>query len=439
MIAAFAGFGLALLATEPWCVPPPLGETANAPGAIWVAVGLLWAGAAKLRWSRVVPLLLIAAPALALQAAPARHVVPEEAVVGVVPFERQGETNRVYVNLAPEGNRPFVWLLDTGAQGNVMTPLAARAAGVSVRRTKSTPYVRNTRLGRSVRFWVDTRSSDTGSKTGWEYGLLGGEFLEEYVVEIDFPRRVVRFLDPKRYEVPKTVSAEGESVVPMRVRGKRPFVDVEIGGRSTQVLLDTGMPDNLVLSGKAAGRLGIDWKSLPDFGRYGSTVGPVEVRLHETDVFRFAGFSFRTMPVVVAPRGWYNIGGNTDSAMGFDVLRQFVVRFDYPRQRLWLKRTGDGRGTYLGVDYALTRRVGVYMKSTVDGYVVIGIAPDSVAARIGLRPGDVPVNPLGEGALDLSEFIAKVEAGEEITVARRQGKVWVDTPLPEARYDGAED
>jgi len=30
------------------------------------------------------------------------------------------------------------------------------------------------------------------------------------------------------------------------------------------------MPDNLVLSGKAAGRLGIDWKSLPDFGRYGS-------------------------------------------------------------------------------------------------------------------------------------------------------------------------
>jgi hypothetical protein len=259
----------------------------------------------------------------------------------------------VYVNLAPEGNRPFVWLLDTGAQGNVMTPLAARAAGVSVRRTKSTPYVRNTRLDRSVRFWVDTRSSDTGSRTGWEYGLLGGEFLEEYVVEIDFPGRVVR--------------------------------------------------------------------------------------LHETDVFRFAGFSFRTMPVVVAPRGWYNIGGNTDSAMGFDVLRQFVVRFDYPHQRLWLKRTGDGRGTYLGVDYALTRRVGVYMKSTVDGYVVIGIAPDSVAARIGLRPGDVPVNPLGEGALDLSEFIAKVEAGEEITVARRQGKVWVDTPLPEARYDGAED
>ena len=56
----------------------------------------------------------------------------------------------------------------------------------------------------------------------------------------------------------------------------------------------------------------------------------------------------------MAPRGWYNIGGNTDSAMGFDVLRQFVVRFDYPRQRLWLKRTGDARVTYLGVDYALT-------------------------------------------------------------------------------------
>jgi hypothetical protein len=314
-----------------------------------------------------------------------------------------------------------------------MTPLAARAAGVSVRRTKSTPYVRKTRLGRNLRFWVDMRSSDTGSKTGWEYGLLGGEFLEEFVVEIDFPKREVRFLDPRRYEVPDTVSAENERVIPMRVRGKRPFVEVEVDGKSTQVLLDTGMPNNIVLSGKAARALGIDWKSLPDFGRFGSTVGPVEVRLHESNAFRFAGFTFGTLPVVVAPKGWYNIGGNTDSALGFDTLRRFVVRLDYPRERMWLKSTGDPGVTYLGVDYALTRRVGLFMNSTVRGYEVIGLSPDGPAARIGLRLGDIPVNRTREGALDLAEFIERIEAGEAITVARRVGKMWVDTILPETQ------
>jgi predicted aspartyl protease len=381
------------------------------------------------------PVLLAAASALASDPAPSEHVVLPKAVVGVVPFEEQGESNRVYLNLAPESNRPLVWLLDTGAQDNVMTPLAARAAGVSVRRTKSTPYVRKTRLGSSVRFWVDTRSSDTGSKTGWEYGLLGGEFLEEYVVEIDFTRRVVRFLDPKRYEVPKTVGAEDERVIPMRVRGKRPFVEVELGERPGQVLLDTGAPCNLVLSGSAAKKMGIDWKSLPEFGRYGSTLGPVDVRLLESDLFRFAGFRFGTMPVMVAPKGWYNMGGNTDSVVGYDVLRQFVVRLDYPRERMWLKRTGDPEVTYLGVEYALTRRIGVFMSSTVDGYVVLRVSPDTPAARIGLRPGDRPVNPAGEDPLDLADFIGRVESGEEITVTRQQGKVWVDTILPEAELD----
>ena len=86
-----------------------------------------------------------------------------EAVVGVMPFEPTPEPNRILVNLAPEGNRPFVMIFDTGASDSVMTPLAARALGVSVRRSKSSPYRRGTRLGRDLQFWVDTSTSDTGS------------------------------------------------------------------------------------------------------------------------------------------------------------------------------------------------------------------------------------------------------------------------------------
>jgi predicted aspartyl protease len=314
-------------------------------------------------------------------------------VLDVLPFVERGEWNRVYVDLAPEGNRPFVWLLDTGAQASVMTPLAARAAHVSVRRVKNSPYVRKTRLGRNVRFWVDTSTSDTGSPTGWEYGLLGGEFLAEYVVEIDFPRRVVRFIDPEKYEVPKEVDAPGEQVLPMRVIVNRPFIEFEINGETSRSLLDTGTPMDLIISGRAARNAGIDWEQLPRAGRVQTTRGPMEVRLYEASDFRFGGFEFGRMPVLVAPRGWYNIGGNTDSALGFDVLRQFVVRLDYRRGRLWLKRSGDPTVTYLGVDYERTRRCGALLRAPAGGTWSSAFFPTLPRSASGCARATCPCTP----------------------------------------------
>src|SRR5262245_28035180 len=158
----------------------------------------------------VLALALLLAPA-ALLAEPAPEP-PPEAVVAVLPFAESREPNRVMVDLAPEGGRPFVMMLDTGASGSVITPRMARELGVRVRPLKDTPYRRKTRLGRDLQFWVDTRSSDTAARTGWEYGLLGGEFLDDYVLEIDFPGRRVRFLDPKKYQVPEQLDAPDERV-----------------------------------------------------------------------------------------------------------------------------------------------------------------------------------------------------------------------------------
>src|SRR4029450_10893772 len=270
------------------------------------------------------------------------------------------QPHRVLVDLAPEGGNRFIMLLDTGASQSIVTPLMARSLGVTVRRNKRSPYRRGPRLGRDIQFYVDTRTSDTGSKTGWEYGLLGGEFMDEYVVEIDFPARRVRFLDPKQYQVPESVEAPDERVLPFKLADTRILIPIEVDGKTAGALLDTGAPDNVILSGQTARKLGIDFEQLPAFGEYGTVMGPMEVRLSETSGFRLAGFGFAAMPVLVAPRGWYNMGPN-DSVVGYDLLRHFVVRIDYPRKRLWLKQSGDARITFLGADYASAKQVGAYL------------------------------------------------------------------------------
>jgi predicted aspartyl protease len=350
-----------------------------------------------------------------------------EAVVGVLPFLDTQEPNRVMIDLAPEGHRTFAMFLDTGAATSIVTPRMARSLGVSVRRTKKTPYVRPTRLGRDLNFWIDTRITDTSSPSGWEFGVLGADFLDDYVLEIDFPKRVVRFLDPKRYEVPKRSGASNESVVPLQLGGTRAAADITIADRSVSVLLDTGTADGVILSGHAARRLDIDVESLPDLTEYGTVIGNMRVRLYETEQFRFGGFAFDRMPVMVAPRGWYNQASSSDSVVGVDVLRQFRLRIDYARRRLWLQRTGDPGPTYLGLDYALTRRSGAFIGSFGGRYAVIGVLPDSPAARLGLRPGDW-IEPNAR-AVDLERSIRRIEAGEPLTVGRDSDEGWVEAIL----------
>jgi hypothetical protein len=355
---------------------------------------------------------------------------PPDAVVGVLPFETSAEPNRVLVDLAPEGGRPFVMMLDTGASESVITPRMARELGVSVRTVKATPYRRATRLGRDLQFWVDTQRSDTAARTGWEYGLLGGEFLDDYVLEIDFPGRRVRFLDPRKYEVPERVEAPGERVASLVRAATRVSVPIRVNGHELVVMLDTGAPGPGILSGKAAQEAGIDPATLPAFGTTGTVLGPMQTSLYEATDFALAGVELGRVPLLVAPKGWYNLAGPNDSVIGYDVLAPFAIRIDYARKRLWVRRMLEGPVRFYGSDYALAKQTGAYMNEEPGGHFVWAVAPGSPAEKLGVRAGDYVVSGEQLEAPPADEVLRSILEGKEVQVSRKHGEVWVDTVLP---------
>ena len=365
--------------------------------------------------------LLIAAPLLAAEDAMAPLGAPQpppEAVVGALPMI-PGAPTRVMVDLAPEGQKPLVMLLDTGAAQSVLTPGMARSLGISIRAAKRTPYRRATRLGRDLQFWVDTRTSDTGSKTGFEYGLLGGEFLDDYILELDYPGERVRFLDAKAYRVPEESGAPDEAVMRFKRSGTRIGVGIEIDGAPARALLDTGAPPALVLSGRSARKAGLDVDAMEPVDDMGSVMGPVEIRRHVPRSFVFGGFDLGAQPMHVAPKGIYNQGGSSDSLLGYDVLRQFVLRIDYKRKRIWLKRSGDPAPTYFGADWVLSRELGALFIPDGQGHMLVTDLDDGGWARAqGFRAGDVIVRPAGVPA---SGVRGQVE-GEGVVVERLTGE-----------------
>jgi predicted aspartyl protease len=340
-----------------------------------------------------------------------------ESVIAEFPFQDSDESNRIMVDLALEGRKSFILMLDTGATNSVLTPLAARAAGVTVRRTKSNAYRKKTSLGVDLQFYVDTSSSDTGSSTGWEYGLLGGSFLKNYVVELDFDERLVRLLDPAVYQVPEAVDGPDETVLPVGVVSSRLVVPIQMNGKSLNVLLDTGAPSGLILSGKAATSLGVDVAALSTSGTAGTSVGSMELKFYETDSFEFAGFAFDEMPVEVAPRGWYNQTGNTDSVIGYDVLRHFKIRIDYANRRIWLRRVST-EITSNGDPYAPLGKVGTQVVRGDRGFYVGGVLPNSPAGDIGLQAGDLIQFETFEPAPSSAECLERIASRTPLRVRR---------------------
>ena len=348
--------------------------------------------------------------------------VPPDAVLADLPFLPWHQMNRVVLNLAPEGEKPFRLMLDTGATAPFLTPGYAKELGVSIRAARDRPYERGTVLGRPLQFWIQTRTSSTLSPSGWEYGLLGGQFLAEYVIEVDFPRRRVRFIDPDRFPVAKQVEAPGEAVLPLNLIANRPHVQVALDGKTLEVLLDTGAPWTMLLSGESAERVGFRPEVIAR-ASIGGVVGRTEAQLVEAHSLSLGPFSFSPAPIEVAPNGFFNQASSSDSLIGYEVLRHFVVRLDYPHRRLWLRRADEEPLAWMSVPWTTARRVGVIAGVDDEGVRVQAVLPDTPAERRGLRPGDLI--PLSGGRDDpekaLLGVLEKVERNAPITVLRRRG------------------
>lgn len=387
-------------------------------------------------------LLLLAALALPATAGVAQSPAPEpapDAVLAELAFLPDTTPGTVHVDLAPEdASRRLPLQLDTGAETSVMTRDLARSLGVRMRRLKGTPYRRATRLGRDLEFAVIEAAG------GGEAGLLGGNFLGRYVVEVDYAARRVRFLDPDRFEVPARVDGADETVLPARIVANRPLVEVDVEGEPLEMLLDTGSRFGVILGVEAAEARGLRSRpaaGLRAVGRY----GPLDVRFAELGELRLGSLRFADLPVLVARRGLHQQGGASDSVLGDDLLATCVLRIDYPRGRVWLRHRPGAGPRFLGADWTLVRRSGAVLYRRGDEVFVGVVLPDSPAAALGVEPGDVlaDVHP-GAEDFDPTRPHAQLAAGGPLRVRREDARGRARTlslpvaPAPEPAVDAPE-
>jgi hypothetical protein len=331
-----------------------------------------------------------------------------------VPFESEG--GLIFITLGVNASRPLSVLVDTGFDDTILDAgvaqelhLAAQDARKEAQpggavETATLPPVEIRLPGlvipdvRMQTLPLAELSRVPGRRTD---GILGHSVLSRFVVTVDYPGRKLLFEDPGHFS-----PAGAGTSLPMTEEERQVFVHalVKVAGHPPvdgKFKLDTAGLDVMGFNNNFARDNHWDFPPeavirAPGMGAGGETQG----YLFRGEWVELGGHRFeRPFLAVTVDSGGFENRPNAGT-LGASLLSRFVVVFDYPHGRLFL-RPGPGLRDPLPHD-----SVGVMLRSSADfrSVEVFRLLPGSPAIAAGLREGDRIVTVDGQKPARLGEI-----------------------------------
>ncbi len=265
-------------------------------------------------------------------------------------------------------------------------------------------------------------------------GLLGVDFLERFVVQIDYPNRRLEVFEPLRFQV-----AEPGVVVPLtKVGGHytvRGALQVKEGQSiEGQFILDVGVRLPLLLATPFVNRYdlivalgagkeqtvggGLGGQTIAHLGRVKSlTIGELKIEAP------FVALS--------QERRSFLAGDETQGLLGAEVFRRYCLTLDFGGKRAIFKEAAENRAPY---EYDMSGMFLIAPEDNFHRFQVLSTAHGGPAAEAGIRPGDVIVEIDGKPAAQwtLEQLRASFRwpgAPRVLTVARQQERLTVKLRL----------
>lgn len=265
------------------------------------------------------------------------------------------------------------------------------------------------------------------------HGIIGYDLFRDFVVDINYGSKSITFYDPEFYdyrEHPK------DDVLPLSILNKRAFVEGNLYLEDEEkvpvkLMIDTGSGDAVWLFQDEEKEIRLPAKNFDDFlgkGLSGNIFGK-RARIKRIEIGKFsleeAKVAFPDMRFFLRVKNWNDRNGS----LGGEVLKRFNMIFDYPNNRLTLRknkhfydpfqynlsgieiqhngvryiaeRIADSRGVVRSEDTNFGD-VQILMEnrtrlSLVPEIVVSGIRAGSPADLAGLQEGDLILSINGKG------------------------------------------
>jgi predicted aspartyl protease len=340
----------------------------------------------------------------------------------------------VVVRVAIGEAAPLPFLLDTGANVNVLTPVTAAALNIKTQGSLNASGVGtdtvSAALAKVPRMTIGAAVLDNqtfivlpipplfvNSRNGREAvaGALGYDFFRRLIVGIDYAAARVSLAPLRSCGVAAAHTAQlflDEERIPQ--------VEATLDGVTGLWTIDTGNTGATSVTSAMAERLGIP----PDAGAYyvtnGGIGGTLPVRALRHERFELAGLRVNgSVFHVTAQRKGAHSSPRFAGSLGYSQLRHFALTFDYECRRLSLTTapfTAPNTDDRVGV---------IWNMRNVQQAEVLHVVPGSPAAQAGIREKDVMIELDGKpaGVLEADRWgaVRSAAVGTQLLLVMQRG------------------
>ena len=262
------------------------------------------------------------------------------------------DNNILFLRVSVNGSRPLRFIFDTGASVSVVNSellkelklkVEGQASGTATGGNIQVGLVNGVSLsvaGAEVRNQIlATLALDKTPCVEFD-GVIGYDFINQFIVEIDYPNSLINLYNPRTYVYP----GPGK-VVPLLIAGRRtPLAVTNIlleGGRSvvSQLEVDTGGDSAFVIKSPFVKKHGLTRSLSTSIKGSGVGAGGEQNRLvGRVERVQLGPFTL-DKPVVnlEEEKEESGDGEDGDGIVGGEVLRRFKVILDYSHQRMMLE------------------------------------------------------------------------------------------------------
>ena len=352
----------------------------------------------------------------------------------VVPFTF--EYNLIVLQVRVNNSQPMKFLFDTGAGISVLN--VSKARGLNLKKADS---LKADGVGGSVEGYLAKGASlsvagvtvynqpmailpfDFPCEAADVAGIIGYDFINSFVVEIDYGAKTLTLSDPLRYEY----SGRGD-LIPLTISGNTPRIRAQLTVPHGPTLdglfeLDTGSDGVLRINFPFVKKHGL-LQSLPKqfdsaHRGVGGEIKTVDVRMHDFQLGRYV------IPDLLVALSRDTEGSEpedpNDGPLGNEILRRFRIVLDYSRRRMMLEpnqHLGDPIETGMsGIDFD---------QEECHPYKVTKVIEESPAAAAGIKAGDEIVALDGRPFKEIPSFemekLLSINGAEYSLTINRAGK-----------------